>query len=413
MGYLYSRHLDRSRPLWELWFIEGLEGNGFAVFQKLHHCMMDGQAAERLAEIMGDFAPNAPPRELDPAIREARPGVLPDPWQESGNTLTHLSRLPLKFGREVAGVLSSRLQRRLTGKRKAVGKKPPAPPTPFNVDIGSEREFVFGSLPLEDIKRVKEHFGCTVNDVVLALVGSAMRDYLLARDELPDASLRAAMAVSMRSKDDEELGNKVSSTSVTLGTDLSDFAARLRAINAETGAAASEVRAGGRGPMEILQLFPPLVLNLLFSGVKAEQVLNMMGANVIVSNMRGSARPIYMAGARMATMYPMSIISPGVAINVTCLSYAGNVDFGITIDPVLVPQAWSLIDGLEQALGQYLTLAGGRSGRRRQAAGSKPAAPVAKKRSRRKGEGTATQARAPGARSRGAQRRRKKPESEG
>lgn len=143
------------------------------------------------------------------------------------------------------------------------------------------------------------------------------------------------------------------------------------------------------------------MLNLLFSGVKAEQVLNMMGANVIVSNMRGSARPIYMAGARMATMYPMSIISPGVAINVTCLSYAGNVDFGITIDPVLVPQAWSLIDGLEQALGQYLTLAGGRSGRRRQAAGSKPAAPVAKKRSRRKGEGTATQARAPGARSRG------------
>lgn len=358
VAHLYSKHLDRSKPLWEIWFIEGLPDGRFALLQKLHHCMMDGQGANKLGEILCDFEPDAAPREVDRAIAGAKAGKPPSQWRRSTNTIMHLARLPGEASREIYDFIRPKLWQQITGKQKQKKNKPVVPPASFNADIGSDRGFVFGSLPLAHIKAIKDHFDVSVNDVVLALVGCNMRAYLQAQGNLPAQPLRTSMIVSLRTEADDEFSNKVTNTSVTLATDLADPEQRLRAIHDETERAKREARGGAKGLMEIMQMLPPLLVNTMVHATPPDQAYQMMGANLIVSNVRGSSAPMYVAGARMETMYPMSIISPGVGINFTCVSYADNIDFGVTIDPELLPEPWTIIDGLEMALAEYMALAG-------------------------------------------------------
>jgi WS/DGAT/MGAT family acyltransferase len=233
-------------------------------------------------------------------------------------------------------------------------KRSSAPVAPFNVDIGSERGFVFGSVPLSEVKAVKDHFGATVNDVVLALVAGSLRSYLLRRGELPDASLRASIAVSLRTQDDDDLGNRVTAASVTLATDLADPGDRLGAIAAESERAKDEARHGGKGFLEAISILPPVLVNAVMSMTPPDLVPRVTGFNLMISNVRGSPRPMYVGGARMTAIYPMSIIAPGNGINVTCISYLNEIDFGLTIEPKAFPDPWLLIDGLTETLEEYL-----------------------------------------------------------
>jgi diacylglycerol O-acyltransferase len=357
VAYLYSRHVDRSRPLWEVWFIEGLPQGQYGLFTKLHHAMLDGEGAAKLGAAICDFEPDAPPREIDPAIAEARPGPVPQPWRESLNAALQLSRLPLRAGREILDAARHELVRRLPLARSAAAT-PPAPVAPFNADIGSERGLVFGSVSLADVKAVKSHFGVTVNDVVLALVGGSLREYLLRLDELPDRSLLTSMAVSLRTQDDDEFSNRVTTATVTLATDLADPAERLRTIARESERAKEEARHGGKGFLEVISILPPLLVNAMLSMTPPELVPRVTGFNLLVSSVRGSPMPMYVAGARTTAIYPMSIITPGSAINVTCISYLDDIDFGITIEPKLFPDPWLLADGMREALAAYLKLIG-------------------------------------------------------
>lgn len=381
VSYLYTRHLERSRPLWEIWFIEGLAGGKFAIVQKMHHCMMDGEGASKLVEAMCDFEPDAAPRDIDPAIMNARPGEVPEHWRRALNTAIHLYGMPLRISREAIGAIRHGVSKRIRGGGKP-GKKAVTPSTSFNTDISGDRGFVFGSVSLEDIKAIKSHYGVTVNDVVLALVGGSLRDYLLRLGELPDESLRTSIAVSLRTDSDDEFSNHVTVTTVTLATDLDDPVRRLQAIAEESARAKDEAHHGGKGVMEFMQLLPPLLVNAMMNITPADQVAQLAGVNLIVSSVRGSEKPLYVAGARMTSMYPMSIISPGGGINVTCVSYAGNVDFGVTIEPSIVPDPWRIIDGLHKALGDYQALIH-KNGKR----GKKPAGAGAKRRAapRKKG----------------------------
>jgi WS/DGAT/MGAT family acyltransferase len=367
VSYLYCRHLDRQRPLWEIWFIEGLADGRYAFLQKLHHCTMDGEGASRLTEAMWDFEPDAPPRKIPPELADARPGEVPERWRQALNTAVHLSGTPLRIGREIVDAVRQDLSRRFrdNGRPK---EKPAAPGTPFNRDITGDRALVFGSLPLADIKAVKDHFGVTVNDVILAIVSGSLREYLVVQDALPDDSLRTSIAVSLRTEADDEFSNRVTVASVTLATDLTDPLARLKAICTDTVRAKEEAHHGARGFMEFMQLFPPLVVNVLMHVTPAEQVPRMAGVNLVVSNVRGSDRPMYVGGARAEAVYPMSIISPGGGLNVTCLSYAGQIHFGLTIEPSLVPDPWRLIDGLHDTLETYKSLAGKPARSRKRAA---------------------------------------------
>jgi len=357
VSYLFSKHLDRGRPLWEIWFIEGLPDGKFAILQKLHHCMMDGQGASQLGQILCDFEPDASARPVDKAIADARPGATPQPLQMSLATAQNLARFPGDAYRGLYRYLRPRLLDRLRPGGRSRPEKPALPLAPFNAAIGSERGFVFGSVPTADIKIVKNAFSVSVNDVVLSLVGSSLRKYLLQQGDLPQLSLRAGIAVSLRSEGDDKFSNRVTNTPVTLATDLEDPLARLKTISEEAEQAKQQARSGGMGLVEIMNILPPLLIGAMVSTVRAEQAPGMLGANLMVSNVRASAEPMYIAGARMATMYPMSIITHGMGLNITCVSYADNVDFGITIEPDLFPRPWDLIDGIGEALAEYLLLA--------------------------------------------------------
>lgn len=358
VAYLYSRHLDRSRPLWEIWFLEGLEGGRFALFAKFHHSLMDGEGAETLGASICDLEPDAPPRDVDPAIAEARPGEVPDWWQESLGTAWHLSGLPVRAGRELFGGL-----RRLVAQGMAEGRWPlgrpetmQVPIASFNRPIGPERGYVFGAVSLTDVKAVKEHFDVTVNDVVLAMVGTGLREYLRSHDELPEGSLRTSIAVSLRSEGDVSLSNQVTTAGVTLATDIDDPVERLALIAAESVEARTAARADNKGFLEIMGIFPPAVVNAFMSAATPAVAVWSTGFNLIVSNVRGSPFPLYVAGAKVTAMYPMSILGPGVGLNITCISYLDEIDFGLTIEPRAFGEPWQLMGAIEDALATYVAL---------------------------------------------------------
>jgi diacylglycerol O-acyltransferase / wax synthase len=353
VSYLYSRHLDRSHPLWEVWFIEGLAGGRYGLFTKLHHSMMDGQGANKLGSMICDLEPDAAPRAVDPVIADARPGEIPERWRESLTTARHLSGLPVRAGWELADGVRRVASRRLSqlGEPR---QKPRVPTASFNCDIGADRAFVFGSLPLPEVKAVKNHFAVTLNDVVLALVAGSLRAYLLGRGELPEDSLRTSIAVSLRSDDDSEFSNMLTTAAVTLATTLDDPTERLRAIAEESDRAKGEARAGGKGFLEYIGLLPPALVNVVMSLTPAELVPRVTGFNMMISNVRGSPFPLYIGGARTTGMFPMSIITPGSGINVTCISYVDEVDFGFTLDPAVFSDPWPLVDALRDVLDAYL-----------------------------------------------------------
>ncbi len=358
-GFIYSRHLDRSKPLWEMWYIEGLEGGKVAIMQKTHHCMMDGQGMQKLGELLSDFSPRGKMKAVAPEIAEARPGVIPDPRQVWENTLLRWLGFPLKTGKGLASMLGPQLGKRLKKKRDEE-KGPELPRVFFNAEICADRGFVYGTLPLADIKRVKDAFDVTVNDVILGLVSATLRDYLHNYEELPAESLRAAMAVSLRSEEDDSISNKVTSTPVSLATDIADPLERLQAISAASDAAKTAARGGGVGMVEVMQSLPPLLVHSMTMTVGPDQAPAMMGANVVVSNVRGSPKPMYIAGARLECMYPISVLTTGIGLNVTCVSYGDGVDFGFTLAPELFRAPWALVDGLEASLAEYLALIPGK-----------------------------------------------------
>lgn len=356
VAHLYSKHLDRSKPLWEFWLIEGLAGGRYAILQKLHHCMMDGQGASKLGELLCDFDPDADPRPVEATIRNARAGEVPDWLSMSTTTALHLVRFPGAMYRQALDMVGPKLLERLGLNEKPNRPRPDIPVTRFNGEVGGDRGFVFDSLSLDAIKAVRKHFDVSVNDVLLALVSGALRNYLNRRDELPDLSLRTGIPVSLRTEDDEEISNRVTQVPVTLATNVADPVKRLKAISADCEDAKQLVRGGGKGFVELVQNLPPWMVTAMMEATSPEQASQMLGSNLIVSNVRGSDKPMYIAGARLETMYPMSIITSGMGINFTCVSYVNQVDVGIAIEPRLVPEPWTIIEGLQQSLEEYLEL---------------------------------------------------------
>lgn len=350
---LYSKHMDRSQPLWEFWFIEGLEDGKYAMLLKIHHCLMDGHGLVTLMDILGDLTPRARKKSVDVGISGAKAGVKPGTRQLSTNTAKHLARAPGDLFRSLNELIRPKLVEQLRWGKPAKKAKPIVPTAAFNKSISSDRGFVFASLPMTKLKAVKEAFEVSLNDVVLALVGTTMHHYLLRQDELPEASLRAMMAISVRSTGDDNFSNRVTSTSVTMGTDKDDPVLRLKAIALESKQAIQRAKSSGEGYADVIQHLPPLLVNAIVSGLSVEKAPQTIGANLAVSNVRGSAKPMYMAGARLETMYPMSVIGHGIGINFTCISYAGNMDFGVTIDPNLIVSPWEIADGLSAALEEY------------------------------------------------------------
>jgi diacylglycerol O-acyltransferase / wax synthase len=348
-GHLYSRHLDRSRSLWEMWLIEGLEGERCALLLKIHHAIMDGESGAGLAGVLFDTEPHAEAKDPVPVARSRARASEPGALRLAAGGVRSVLRTPtslLRYGYQLARQLRVMLpylrqpeMPSLTG----------VPQVSFNAPLGPQRAFAWASVPLDAVKRIKEHFGVTVNDVVLALTGSAVRHYLAARGELPREPLVAAVPVSTRDAGDASLGNQLNATSVSCATDVADPAERLLEIH-RSAATAKEMekamRAHELGPLG--DAAPPRFINLAIRALSSAGVS--VPVNVAVSNVVGPPFSLYTAGARIEHVFPMSVLLPGAGLNVTTFTYDGLVDFGLTVDPELVPDAWSLAAGIPAAL---------------------------------------------------------------
>ncbi|WP_341904700.1 wax ester/triacylglycerol synthase family O-acyltransferase [Polaromonas sp. YR568] len=369
---LHSQVMDRNFPLWEFHVFDRIQlpaSQGGKVvagfFSKIHHAALDGKGGVMLANAMLDVGPI--PREVAP----------PDP------TRRRRREADLQLGKMIGSVFSSSLgqlvkaARSLPAAATAVGHaltrsggsvstngKPRmpmklAPQTPFNAGITAGRVFVTASVPLADTKAMGKAVGGTFNDMVLWICATALRHYLTQHHALPRKSLVAAMPVSLReadASDATQLGNQVSMTLVELGTHLAHPLKRMNAIMASTGRVKTSMQSlKGLLPTDYPSLLAPWLV-----GGAAKLALNAYGksgiasrlpmvANLVISNVPGPSVPLYLAGARVLTFHPLSIIVHGLALNITIQTYAGEVDFGIVADKKALPHANDLAKAIEAA----------------------------------------------------------------
>lgn len=359
VGMLMSQQLDRRRPLWEMWYVDGVVGDQVAIILKYHHCLMDGVSGAGLAEQMVDLEPNPEPVEFPPIPEEE--ATPPEP---SDLELLARALLPtLQTPRKLAGYLFDTARRGVTVLQQRdknpleLGVGGPC----FNGTVGPHRQQAFSSVHLDDVKKIKEHFGVKLNDVILALVSGALREHMIAHDELPEAgSLAAQVPVSTRLADDTDQSNKVATMSVRLATDIDDPIERIEAIHASTTSAKELTQAvRARQIQSVGEVAPPLLVGLASRAAWASNLSDVIPvmANVIVSNVPGPPIPLYMCGGQITGIYAASVLMFYGGLNITLMSYVDRVDFGLTVDPDLVDDPWDIAERIPAALAELMKAA--------------------------------------------------------
>jgi WS/DGAT/MGAT family acyltransferase len=365
--------LDRSRPLWEMWVIEGLDDGSVAVMTKMHHATVDGVSGASLVSEVCSLEPDAPPMLAD-APKPAPPG-RPSDRQIIADGALRLAKRPLKFARLVAptvGVVPAWVNR---ARRGAAMPAPfTAPRTVFNGTITGHRSVAFVRMSLADVKKVKNAFGCTVNDVVLTMCSGALRTYLEDRDALPDSSLVAMVPVSVHGKSNAPGTNKVSGMFSSLASDVADPVERLSAIAEQNRVAKEHHKTISASILQDWAQFA--APNTFALAVRVYSKLRLAERhpvihNLVISNVPGPPMPIYFLGARITGFFPFGPVFDGAGLNVTVISNDGHLDVGLIACRELAPQLWELADDMPIALDALLSAArGGSSPRRRRPAAS-------------------------------------------
>jgi WS/DGAT/MGAT family acyltransferase len=342
-----SEPLDRTRPLWQIFFVEGLPDGRVAYVTKLHHAVADGRASAAL--VLRSFEESATPTAL-PRAYEGED----DPVPAAGRRLARAMRREIVRQRELPGLLRRSLRTMgVTIRRRLAGQPLPvrpfaAPPTRFNRSITPDRVYAHVTLALPALREVKSAFDCTLNDVYLALVGGALRRYLASRGELPAQALTAAVPVSVRREaDDPEFGNATSYWFGTTGSDVADPVERLRAVARSTSAARTLFEAHDPHlPVEWLDHWA--LRRLYLDGVQTfvRALVGRPSYNVIVSNVRGPAHTLYSDGAQVEALYSMGPLSLQQGLNFTAWSYRDDFAVGIHACRQHVPNLRSLAAAL-------------------------------------------------------------------
>lgn len=362
VGYLLALPLPRDRPLWQMWVIEGLEGGHVGLFGKVHHALLGGTRATALFELVYDLEPVALPgvATLVGGAAEREPSG----FTVAAHAALELAGTPLRLARlGVEGILTgTRVARFLASSERADAVLPYAGPrTSFNGALAPARSCAFGSLSLRDVKAVKDVLGVTVNDVVLAVCGGALRRCLEERGELPDRSLTAAAPVSVAGPDDSGvsvLGNMLSVFGATLATDVEDPVERVRRVHASTVAAKSLHRALGEDLLlDLAGAAPP---GLVHVGVRAYSSSGVTTRfrppfNVIVSNLPGPATTLYSGGARVLAFHILGPTVEGVSVNISVVSYRNSLDVGVVSSPHLLANPWEVTEAMPPVLAQLRT----------------------------------------------------------
>jgi diacylglycerol O-acyltransferase / wax synthase len=357
---IFARPLDRARPLWEPYVIHGLPHGHVAALTKIHHALIDGMSGAEIMGLLLDLEPTG--RELPPApehVPEGKPGEL----EMLGRGLLGLPRYPLRALRSLpravpniddtpfgtlpgAGTLA-----RLTGRAPSSLR---APKTSFNGRVSPHRRFAFGQLALDDVKIAKNAHGCTVNDVVVSMCAGVVRRWLVEHSELPAEPLVAQIPVSVRTNEQAgTYGNRIMLMAAPLFTNVDDPVERLMLTHAAMGDMKQRHKAL---PAELLQdanhFIPPAVFSRAARATfrLATSSPGRPTWNLVISNVPGPQFPLYMAGAELQANYPVSVITDGMGLNITVMSYRGRMDFGIVADRDQMSDVQCLIDWLGDEL---------------------------------------------------------------
>jgi diacylglycerol O-acyltransferase / wax synthase len=363
--------LDRKKPLWKFHVFEGLApaANGnkrVALYTQLHHAAVDGQAAVALANAILDVS--AVPRaiEVQPSRRERTfklemtemlRGVIGNQAQKVAEIVRNL---PATVGTLKNAASSAVSASSLISGKAGPGNLTLAPRTPLNVSVTAGRAFATVTLPLPELKAIGRAFDATINDMVLMVCSTALRRHYAKQRALPRKSLVAAVPISLREKGDTKADNQASMSFINLGTNIADTKKRLAHVKAATAAMKTTM---GSLKSVLPTDFPSLGVPWLIEAATAlygkARVADRIPqvANVVISNVPGPPVPLYMAGARMVTNYPASIVVHGMALNITVQSYDQSLDFGLMADAAAMPDVRSLADALNIAFDDLRALA--------------------------------------------------------
>jgi diacylglycerol O-acyltransferase len=353
---LHSTLIDRSRPMWEFFIIDGLKSGQVALYTKVHHAGIDGQAGVALGKAIFDLEATGrvvkPPRSR-PRSSGYQLGMAELATAALRNTAQQYVKL-FKMAPAIARALGGLAKPDEKAAEKAAATAPKkfnlfAPRTSLNVSITNQRTFAGRTISLAETKQIAKHFGVSLNDVVMATVAGALRHYLADNNELPAKPLVAGVPVSLREAGDETANNQASMILVSLATDITDPVQRLKAINASSTSSKSTMN---RFKAVILDDFPTFAAPWLVSGIASmvgrSGLVNLLppAANVAISNVAGAPFPMYFAGALVTSYYPVSIASHGTALNVTVQSYNGRMDYGLIACRRAVPDITEIGDYL-------------------------------------------------------------------
>lgn len=372
---IFSRPLDRLHPLWELYLIQGLSGGRIALLTKVHHAVVDGVSS---LELFGTLFDSGPDEELPPEPEPEEPekarsplellarGVLNVPERMLASVgdlpgiLPRIVDFPPVRETPVLGRLGQIAERvNLAGNRDREGHvlRPPdvkAPHCSLNGPVSAHRRFSFGSLSLGSVRKVKDAFGATVNDVVVSLSAAGLREFLIDRGELPEQPLVALIPMSIRTRDEARtFGNRVTGMFVPIPTDEPDPVERLRACHAELSRGKDYY---GSLPTDLVTdlmnfIPPPLFGRAVRAGTaRATAPESQPLFNVTISNIPGSRVPNYMLGALIEALFPVSVVTDGMLVNITVLSYRDHIDFGVVGDRDLAADYDALIESMRHEL---------------------------------------------------------------
>lgn len=356
---IFSQALDRSKPLWELWLVDGLEGDRFGVVGKSHHALVDGVSGVDITTVLYDTereptATPPPPSEWLPRPEPSTADVM------AGAVLDRLTN-PREIAASVAGVLrapgeiAGRIREGVSAIGEFAGSGLGAPPSPLNVDIGGHRRFVMVRGDLGQLKAIKNRFGGTVNDVVLATVAGALGRYLRARGHSTSGlELRAMVPISVRAAHEHgALGNKVSAMMAPLPVGEEDPVKRLHAITETMGDLKSSRQAVGATLLTELTAFAPPTIASQAARLQSRQRF----FNLVVTNVPGPQFPLYVLGRELQATFPMVPLAKRQAVCVGIMSYNGQVNFGLIGDYDALPDLDRLGDDLDNAIAELATVA--------------------------------------------------------